>query len=70
MRFVICNSCGYPQRTEKEEGECIYCGGDLLQSKVITERIWREYWIGMWGQPFGYRDIKSSKQTTLLGVRK
>ena len=66
MKHVRCENCKKPQRVEEEVLECIYCGRDISQSDIITERIWREYWEGILGQPSGgYRDIKPSTQAVL-----
>ena len=48
-----------------EEDSCIFCGAEMDEREGVTERKWREYWIGVRGQPYQYNDLKNTEQEEL-----
>ena len=66
MEYKKCEEC--EQIFPAEEGErienCPYCGHKSLTR--ASEKEWRQYYINIVMQPFGYREIKPSNQTTFI----
>lgn len=71
LKYIKCLYCKFVMRIEGKKEACEYCGHDLKgNSEEVTEREWREYWIGVKGQPFEWNALKGSKQKSILEVRK
>lgn len=70
MEYVRCESCKRIIKLSDGEWECIFCGNDLCGSDRVSERTYREYWIGVVGKPFAYNSLKPTIQTTFIkGVK-
>lgn len=67
VKYERCKVCRAIVRVLDGETKCIYCENDLVGDRA-TERAWREYLKGSQYvmQPFEYRDIKPSIQTTFV----
>ena len=66
MEYVRCEECERIINLADGEEECPFCGNDLCGSDRVKERIYREYWKGVVGQPFSYNILKPNTPTTLI----
>ena len=66
MNYIRCESGKKITNLSNGEGECPFCGNDLAGSDIVSERIYREYWKGIVGQPFKYNILKASTQLTFI----
>ena len=67
FEYAKCSKCGMIMRIDPDVHECIFCGARLFITDKVTERKWREYWIGIKGQVYLYNDLKETKQEELKG---
>ena len=67
MEYKRCEKCKGIIKIEDGEiiCECPYCGSDMGFTRA-SEKEWREYYRGIKMQPFEYRKIKPSTQTTFV----
>lgn len=64
--YIKCLGCKYIMRTEADAELCDYCREPLKDNSIgVTEREWREYWIGVFGQPFEYNKVRKTVQMIL-----
>jgi len=52
---------------DNEEDSCIFCGAKIDGEEEVMERKWREFWVGVKGQPYQYNDLKDTEQEELKG---
>jgi len=65
-KYIKCPRCKCVSLLNVSSKECIYCGAKLEEGEEVTERLWREYWIGIRGQLFAFLPPKEGVQSKLF----
>ena len=67
MEYKRCEECKQIIPIEDGEiiGKCLYCASEEGFTRA-SEKEWRQYYRGIVMQPFGYREIRPSTQTTFI----